>query len=441
MPNRTSPLLRQLTLVDSTAIIVGIIIGVGIFRVPGSIATYLHSPWIILAAWVVGGLLALCGGLCYAELSASLPRTGGDYVYLRESYGRGVGFLFGWTKLLVVRPGSIAGIAYIFAGYAAYFLPLSPLTTRLVAIAAIAALTFLNFVGLRFGKSAQNILVAAKIVGVLVLGIVGLALGGSHFSAADTASEHALSLPAAFGLALIFVMWTYGGWNEGTYVAEEMQHPTRDLPRSIVLGILGVLVLYILLNGAYLLRIPLSEMQGSEMAASLLAERLFGAYGGRLIALTVMVFALGALNGLILTGARISYALGSDHGAFGAIAEVHSRFRTPAVALLINGAWASVLAFSGTFDRLVSYTSAVTWLFFALTGGSLFILRKRLPDLVRPYKVWGYPFIPAIFLAVSLWLTYNTLMYSPSGAVLGVAIMLTGLPVYLLTRRRGDQGT
>jgi APA family basic amino acid/polyamine antiporter len=205
-----------------------------------------------------------------------------------------------------------------------------------------------------------------------------------------------------------------------------------------VLGILGVLVLYILLNGAYLLRIPLQEMRGSEMAASLLAERLFGTHGGRLIALIVMVFALGALNGLILTGARISYALGSDHGAFGVIAGVHSRFRTPAVALLINGAWASVLAFSGTFDRLVSYTSAVTWLFFALTGGSLFILRNRLPDLVRPYKVWGYPVVPAIFLAVSLWLTYNTLMYSPSGAVLGVIIMLSGLPVYLLTRRRTD---
>ncbi|MDP6776582.1 MAG: amino acid permease, partial [Candidatus Latescibacteria bacterium] len=439
-PSRTSPLLRQLTLLDSIAIIVGIIIGVGIFRVPSSIATYLHSPWLILAAWIVGGLLALCGGLCYAELSASLPRTGGDYVYLRESYGRAVGFLFGWTKLLVVRPGSIAGIAYIFAGYAAYFLPMSPLSTRLVAIAAIAALTLVNLVGLRFGKSAQNILVAAKILGVLMLGIVGLGLSSGQLPSAGAIAGRAdaLSLPAAFGLALIFVMWTYGGWNEGTYVAEEMQNPERDLPRSIVIGILGVLVLYILLNSAYLLCIPLSEMQGSEMAASLLAERLFGALGGRLIALIVMVFALGALNGLILTGARISYALGSDHGAFGAIAWVHDRFRTPAVALLMNGAWASVLVFSGTFDRLVSYTGAVTWLFFGLTGGSLFILRRRLPDLVRPYKVWGYPAVPAIFLAVSLWLTYNTLMYSPSGAVLGVIIMLTGLPVYLLTRRKGD---
>jgi len=429
---------RQLGLVDSVAIIVGIIIGVGIFRVPSSIAGYLHTPALILAAWIVGGLLALCGGLCYAELSASLPETGGDYVYLRESYGPAASFLFGWTKLLVVRPGSIASISFVFAGYAGYFLPLSPMGTRAMAIGAIVLLTAINLFGLRLGKTTQNLLAAAKVLGLLLLALFGLSLGKGSLGNLQAVSAEASpsSLAGAFGIALIFVLWTYGGWNESTYVAGEMRRPARDLPRSIAIGIFGILVLYLGINAAYLYNIPLSEMADSEMVASVLADRLFGPSGGTLIALLVMISALGALNGLILTGARISYAFGDDHPGLGRLAKVHVRYHTPARALLLNAVWSIVLVFSGTFDRLVSYTSAVTWLFYGLTAGSLFILRKRFPDLKRPYKTWGYPVVPAIFLTVSLWLVYNTLTYSPSGAFYGVALMLVGLPVYLFSRKR-----
>jgi len=428
---------RTLGMLDSVAIIVGIIIGVGIFRVPGSIAGYLDSPSVILAAWVVGGVLSLCGALCYAELAASLPRTGGGYVYLREAYGPGLGFTFAWTELLVTRAGSIASIAFIFAGYVAYFFPLSPVGMKAVAGGAILILTAVNVFGLRFGKSVQNTLSVLKVLAVLGLGLFALWLGKGDPQHLRPAQEGTGTLPGvvSFGMALIFVLWTYGGWHESTNVAGEMRHPRRDLPMSLLIGTVGIIALYVLANVAYLYCIPLSEMAGSEMVGAQLAERLFGTRGGTILASIVLVSALGALNGLILTGARISYALANDHPAFGRIGKVHTRYRTPAFALILNGAWAILLVLSGTFDRLISYTSAVTWLFFGLTGAGIFVLRRKFPDLERPYTVWGYPVVPAIFIAASIWLVYNTVMYSPTGSLFGVGIMVLGVPLYLFSRR------
>ena len=427
-------LVRDLGVTDSVAIMVGVIIGVGIFRVPGSIAGYLHFPSAILAAWVVGGLLALCGGLCYAELSASLPKTGGDYIYLQEAYGPCIGFLFGWTKLLVIRPGSIAGVAFIFSGYAAYFLPLQVWGVRMVAVSVILLLTALNFFGLRYGKLAQNLLVLGKIAGILFLIGAGLFLGEGSLELAPIESQGTVSLLGAFGMALIFVMWTYGGWNESTYVAGEMHRPAKDLPSSIALGIALTILLYVLINAVYLYRVPISQMAGSEMVASLFAENLFGHVGGTMIAATIMLFALGAVNGLVLTGGRISLAFGSDYEGLGRMADVHRQYRTPAVGLILNGLWASALVASGTFDQLVSYTSAVTWLFSGLVGLAVFVLRQKRPEMDRPYRVWAP--LPCVFVVVSLWLFYNTLIYSPTEAFLGVAIMLAGLPVYLFVRRQ-----
>jgi len=419
---------RQLGLLDSAAIIVGVVIGVGIFRVPASIAAYLSSPLLVLAAWVAGGLLALCGGLCYAELAASFPKSGGDYVYLRESYGPAVGFLFGWTQLLVVRPGSIAGIAFIFAEYAAHFFPLSLWGVRAVAIAAILLLTALNLRGLRFGRAAQNLLSAAKILGVLGLALAGLAVADASRLWSAPPLPAPASLPLAFGTALIFVMWTYGGWNESTYVAGEMKNPARHLPASIALGLFIILALYLGLNAVYLACIPADQIARTEMVAALLAEQLFGQAGGSLIAALVALSALGALNGMVLTSGRLGYAFGADHPRFGSLARVHSLYRTPAVALALNGLWSALLVCSGTFDQLVAYTSAVTWLFFALTAAGLFVLRCKFPDLERPYRVWSP--LPVLFLGASLWLTYSAVDYSPAGALLGLAILLAGWPLY-----------
>lgn len=425
---------RQLGLLDSMAIIVGVVIGVGIFRVPASIAEYLSSPLLVLAVWVAGGLLALCGGLCYAELSAAFPRTGGDYVYLRESYGPCPGFLFGWTQLLVIRPGNIAGIAFIFAEYAAYFVSLSPWGIRALAVGTIALLTGLNLWGLRFGRAAQNLLAAAKILGLLLLALVGLAVARAVNLEVSPPPPTELPLPLALGTALIFVMWTYGGWNESTYVAGEMKNPARDLPRSIALALFLILALYLALNAAYLACIPPSQMPQSEMVAALLVEQFLGGPGGGLIAVLVMVSALGALNGMVLTSGRLTYAFGADHPRFGLLARVHRQFRTPAPALLLNGLWSVLLVCTGTFDQLVAYTSAVTWLFFALIAAGLFLLRRLHPALERPYRVWAP--LPVLFAAASLWLTYSAVAYSPLGSLAGLGILLAGLPLYYFVLSR-----
>ena len=419
---------RQLGLLDSVAIIVGVVIGVGIFRVPASIAEYLSSPLLVLAVWVVGGLLSLCGGLCYAELSAAFPRTGGDYVYLREAYGPGLGFLFGWTQLLVIRPGDLASIAVIFAEYAAYFVPLSPWGIRIAAATAIVIFTLLNLWGLRFGRAAQNLLAAAKVLGLLLLAFIGLTLAKTANLEVSTTPPTPLPLPLALGTALIFVMWTYGGWNESTYVAGEMKNPSRDLPRSIALALVLVVGLYLALNAAYLACIPPEQLPKSEMVAAVVVEKFLGGPGGGLVALLVVVSSLGALNGTVLTSGRLTYAFGADHPRFEPLARVHSTFRTPAPALLFNGLWSVVLVCSGTFDQLIAYTSAVTWLFFALIAAGLFVLRRRHPDLARPYRVRA-PLV-VLFVAASLWLTYSAVAYSPLGSLAGLGILLAGLPLY-----------
>ncbi|MBM3280212.1 MAG: amino acid permease [Candidatus Handelsmanbacteria bacterium] len=423
---------RQLGLLDSVAIIVGVVIGVGIFRVPASIAEYLSSPLLVLGVWVVGGLLALCGGLCYAELSAAFPRTGGDYVYLRESYGPCLGFLFGWTQLLVIRPGNLAGIAYIFAEYAAYFAPLPAWGLRALAVAAIALLTGLNLWGLRFGRAAQHLLTGAKVLGLLLLALAGLALAEGANLEASVQPPSQLPLPLALGTALIFAMWTYGGWNESTYVAGEMKNPARDLPRSIALALFLIVGLYLTLNAVFLAGIPPAELPKSGMVAAVVVERFLGGPGGGLVALLVTVSALGALNGTVLTSSRLTYAFGADHPRFALLAGVHPRFHTPAAALLLNGLWSALLVCSGTFDQLIGYTSAVTWLFFALIAAGLFVLRRRHPLLERPYRVWAP--LPPLFIAASLWLTYCAVDYSPLGSLAGLGILLAGLPLYYLIR-------
>ncbi len=428
---------RQLGLWDSVAIIVGVVIGVGIFRVPASIAEYLSSPLLVLGVWVAGGLLALCGGLCYAELSAAFPRTGGDYVYLRESYGPCLGFLFGWTQLLVIRPGNLASIAFIFAEYAAYFVPLSPWGIRVLAVAAIALLTWINLYGLRFGRAAQNLLAAAKVLGLVVLALVGLAVAQAVNLEVSVPPPTPLPLPLALGTALIFVMWTYGGWNESTYVAGEMKAPSRDLPRSIALALFLIVGLYLVLNTAYLAGIPPDQLPKSEMVAAVLVEKFLGGPGGGLVAALVIVSALGALNGIVLTSGRLTYAFGADHPRFELLARVHHQFRTPAAALLLNGLWSALLVCSGTFDQLVAYTSAVTWVFFALIAAGLFVLRRKYPDLERPYRVWG-PLV-VLFAAASLWLTYSAVAYSPLGSLAGLGILLAGLPLYYFTRPRAPR--
>jgi len=438
------PLARQLGLWDATAIIMGIIIGAGIFRVPAAVAGFVPTGGAILLAWLIGGVLCLCGALCYAELAAAMPITGGDYVYLREGYGRWVGFLFGWTKLWVVRTGSIASIAFVFAEYVRYLIPLSPTEMKIVAILAVLLLTGANTIGLRHGSNIQNIFTALKILAIVAIIVLGLALeGGStaHFSPLwpDSVGKNFLG---GFGLALIFILWTYGGWNEATYVAGEVRQPEKTLPRSLVLGISGIIVLYLLINCVYLYVLPLEQMQESPTVAAAVLERLVGPRGGQIVAIMVIISTFGALNGLILTGARISYAMGRDHTLFRWLSRVHPRFQTPATAIGFQAIWAIVLIFSGTFETLVFYTAFTTWLFFGLVALALIILRKRRPAMPRPYRVWGYPVIPVLFIAMTLILLLNAVWHAPRESLYGLGFILLGLPVYYwsASREKNTQG-
>ncbi len=370
--------------------------------------------------------------LAHWRAAGAMPITGGDYVYLREGYGRWVGFLFGWTKLWVVRTGSIASIAFVFAEYVRYLIPLSSTEMKIVAILAVLLLTGANTIGLRHGSNIQNIFTALKILAIVAIIVLGLTLeGGStaHFSPFWPTSVGKNFL-GGFGLALIFILWTYGGWNEATYVAGEVRQPEKTLPRSLVLGISGIIVLYLLINCVYLYVLPIEKMQDSPTVAAAVLERLVGPRGGQIVAIMVIVSTFGALNGLILTGARISYAMGRDHTLFRWFSRVHPRFQTPATAIGFQAIWAIVLIFSGTFETLVLYTAFTTWLFFGLVVLALIILRKRRPAMPRPYRVWGYPVIPVLFIAMTLILLLNAVWHAPRESLYGLGFILLGLPVY-----------
>jgi amino acid transporter len=415
---------------------IGIIIGVGIFRTPSNVAGALTSPALVILAWVIGGALSLCGALCYAELGAAMPRTGGDYVYLRESYGRIVGFLFGWTQILVIRVGSIAGVAFIFGEYLGTLFPFPDLGVKAAAVGAILLLTGVNLAGVRPGTWTQKILTVVKIASVVALASLPFLLGrgdAANFQPGPGAKTDA-SLFGAMGFALIFVLWTYGGWNESNYVAGEMKKPKRDLPISLLLGTLIITGLYVAVNLAYIYCLPLAKIAESKGVAADVSKILFGSTGKTVVAIVVMVSALGGLNGLILTSGRLSYAMGRDHFLFRWIGGVHRRTETPVAALIFNAVLASILVFWGTFEMLVLYTAAVFWVFFGLAGVGVIVLRWRFPDLERPYRVWGFPVVPLLFIASSAWMVYSAVAYKPKGSLIALGIMAAGLPFYFFSR-------
>jgi amino acid transporter len=435
-----NPFLRELTLWDAVAIVVGCIIGAGIFRVPGPIAHHLETPGVILCVWLAGGLLSMAGALCYAELSSLFPKTGGDYVYLREAYGHAVSFLFGWTKLFVERTGTIAIIAYVFAEYVGYLAGISKGWVRGIAVLAIAALTAANVAGLRYGKHIQNIFTSLKVLALIF--IIGLGIAFLPWQA-QTGMPSFFSPPVhggwpliqSGGMALIFVLWTYGGWTEAAYVAEEVQQPARNVPRAIIGGLAFVTAIYLAVNVIYYLYIPSSEMKETKLVAAVLVTKILGPWGGKLVALFVAASTFGALNGYILTGGRILYALSEDHALFHRLSAVHAKFHTPFLALIFNGAVAIVLILTKTFDQLMEYTTVAIAFFFALTGLSVLVLRRKFPDRERPYRVVGYPAVPLIFAASTLLFIGNAIAQEPRECLFGLSLVGFGAFLYLVSRQ------
>ncbi|OHB59270.1 MAG: hypothetical protein A2167_05545, partial [Planctomycetes bacterium RBG_13_46_10] len=402
---------KELSLFDSTCIIVGIIIGAGIYQMAPDIAAGARYWWGVPLIWIAGGLLSLFGALGYAELATAYPKEGGDYVYLSRAYGSWAGFLFGWGQLAIIRPGDIAVMAFAFATYArTIYDPLAahPLySQRAFAAAAVIILTIINIIGVKEGKWTQNILTTVKALGLLAIVGVALIAPRGTSSAAETVNPFPLSL------AMIFVLFTYGGWNEMAYVAAEVKNPKRNIVRALVLGSIVVTVLYLLVNEAFLHTLGYAGLANSKAVATDSVSTVFPKIGGRFISALVCISALGAVSGLIFTGARISYALGAEHRAFRLVGKWHERTGTPVWALLVQGIIAvGLIVILGSFVDTLLYTAAPVYTFYLATSIAVIVLRHKEPHVERPYRVTGYPLTTIIFCAVCAFLIYSAVSYA-----------------------------
>ncbi|UCE43236.1 MAG: amino acid permease [Candidatus Aminicenantes bacterium] len=429
----------------------GIVIGSGIFLTTGIMAQAVPSTLLILLAWFLGGLLILAGALTYAELGVSLPEAGGQYVYLREAYGHLFGFLFGWKMFLVNMTGSIAALGVAFAEYFGSFFP--SLSTReiifsfpiggfdytlsrgqLVAVAVILLLTAINYVGVSFGKTVQNVLTVIKIGTILVFVILGFvfANGISIDLTFNPEGWSFAQLLTGFGLAFVSVFWAFDGWNNINYVAGEIKDPKRNLKFALIMGTLGITLLYFFTNVIYFLALPVGEMKGVVTVAERASVSLFGATAAGLISAMILISILGALNGAIFVGPRVYYAMARDGLFFKKVGGVHPRFKTPGFSLVLQAIWASLLALTGTFEQLFTFAMFAGILFWVLAAAAIYTLRKKRPDLPRPYKAWGYPIVPMIFILALSGILLNTVIRRPVESLAGIALMLAGIPVYFL---------
>jgi APA family basic amino acid/polyamine antiporter len=432
----------RLGLWDAASIIVGIIIGVGIFEIPASIFNSVPGPWEAMGVWALGGLLALAGAFCFAELASTYPRSGGEYVYLTHSYGSLVGYLFAWAQLTVIRPGSIGALAYVFALYAGSLLDLANHGILLLAILAVVVLTAINILGVTLGATAQNLLTVVKVLGLLGIISVGMLWGSWD----NLAVERQAVRPGWFALAMINILWTYAGWHEAAYIAAEVKDGRRNIPLALLLGTLAVTVIYLLVNAAYLLAMGLSGAERRIVAADLVA--LAWPEGGRqAISVLIVISALGAINGLILTTARLFAEFGVEHRVFRPLAHWSRSWGTPVRALVVQGAVAVVMIVGVALvrhvreareglDAMIAVTAAVFWSFFFLTGLSLVILRKKDADLPRPFRVPLYPVLPLIFCAWCGYMVFAAIQYKPWESLIGVGLLVAGLPFYFIPPKR-----
>lgn len=446
MTDAPSSLPRRLGLWSAVAVLVGSTIGSGIFRVPAEVAQRVGVAEIFLIAWVAGGLFALFGALTLAELAAAFPQTGGLYIYLREGFGPLPAFLFGWAELVIIRPGAYGAIAITFAEYLSDLVPaldtaigLGPLRTTgvgLTAASGILAVAAFNYFGIHRAAIVQNATTAFKVAAVGGLALLGLALGARALpeGAGPVGAASAVQI-GAFGVALIAILWAYDGWADLSFVAGEVREPGRDLPRALLLGTATVIVLYLLANVTYLYLIPIAQIAVSPLVAADAAERVFGGLGRGLVAGVVAVSTFGTLNGSMMTAPRIFFAMAEDGLFFRRIAAVHPRHGSPSAAVVLAAALGMAFVLIRTFGELAEQFIVGIWPFYALAVAAIFVMRRRRPDLPRPYRTWGYPAVPLLFLLASLWVLGNVLVERPRPTALNFAAILVGVPVYYAWRR------
>ena len=440
-----------LSLLDAVALIVGVVVGAGIFRTPSLVAGNAGDTAAFVAAWLLGGLVSLIGALCYAELATAYPNAGGDYHFLHRAYGRDIGFLFAWARLAVIQTGSIAMLAFVFGDYAAQLAPGIPYASPVFAAAAIALLTLIQWMNVRQGAGVQKLLVAVKLLGLAAVIGAGLFAAPAPAQAAPAASGGGGSTPA-FGMAMVFVLLTYGGWNEAAYLSAELRDVRRNMVRALMAGIAVIAGIYLLINLAYLRVLGLGGMAGSEAVAADLMRATVGPAGAAGISLLVGLAALGSTNATIFTGSRTAYALGRDFPLFGFLGRWKQGSEVPANALLVQGLLAIALVVFGAWTRtgfstMVEYTAPTFWFFFLLAGLSVFILREREPERARPFRVPLYPLTPLVFCATCVYMLNSSLSYASSlsgagiGTWVGVGVLMVGMPLLLFAPSRAPLDT
>lgn len=425
-----------LTIADAVGIIVGIVVGAGIFKTPALVAGNVDSTATLVLAWLLGGAISLIGALCYAELASTYPDAGGDYHFLTRAFGLRLSFLFAWARLTVIQTGSIALLAFALGDYASAVLPLGAYSTPLYAAVVVAGLTMLHVAGRPKTAFAQNVLTSLEILGLLLVAFVGL-FGSSALASAPASA----SSSAGFGLVMVFVLLTYGGWNEASYVSAEVRDPGRNMVRALVLSILVVTILYVVVNVALVRGLGLSGLAASKAPAADLLEKLTGRATAVFVSVIVVVATLTSINATIFTGARSAYAVGRDFAPFRLLGHWDAGRQAPVNALIAQGVIALALIVVGAltrrgFETMVEYTAPVFWAFILLAGIALFVLRRREPTRPRPFQVPFYPLTPILFCATCVYLLYSSLAYTRFGALLGVAAVAVGAVVLALTSRK-----
>ncbi|MCH8330726.1 MAG: amino acid permease [Bacteroidetes bacterium] len=430
------PLKKNLSLYGLIMVAIGSCIGSGIFLVPSQIASHLPSPDLIILVWALGGLITLTGALTFAELAGLFPKAGGVYVYLKEAYGDLAGFLYGWAYLTVVNTGAIAALCIGFTYYLGFIIPMTDTQKTITALVAIIGTGVINIFGVKIGEYFSNFFTGIKILGILAVIAAGLFLGNvslpelapSNFSTPD-------NLSTAFGLALVGVLWSYGGWQHTSYLSGEARNASRNIPMAMIFGALVVTLIYLATNFAYMFMLPIEQMVSSERVAADAISTIFPA-GGTMVAALIAVSTLGTAGIYTLTAPRIYYAMAADGIFYKKLAEIHPKYGTPVNAILLQSVWAGIiLIIYETFEKIVIYVVFTDWIFFTLAGISIFIYRRKLKDQTRPYKTLLYPITPIIFVVISGGFVINTLVEKPAQAWAGLSLLVLGLPFYFLYKR------
>lgn len=428
---------ETLSIVDAVSIIVGVVVGIGIFKTPAIVAASADSESMLVLFWLLGGAASLIGALCYAELASTYPHAGGDYHFLQRAFGGTTSFLYAWARMAVIQTGSIAMVAFLIGDYASAILSLGPYSTSVYAALTIISLTAVNIAGIRQGKWTQKLLITAIIAGLFIVAATGLFIAEPQ-AAANTGKI--MPGKAALGAAMIFVLLTYGGWNEAAFLSAEVRSTKRNMVRVLLYSIVTITLIYLLVNLALLSSLGLAGMAKSDAVMADLMRAVFGERGAVFISLLILLAALSTINAAIITGARSGYALGHDYPLLGFLGRWHGERNTPVNALLLQGAVALLLVLLGTgtrdgFVMMVEYTAPVFWFFLLMAGVSIFVLRRK-KEKNRAFSVPLYPFTPLLFCVICAFMLYSSLMYTSSGSLVGVAVLLTGIPLMLVNRKK-----